>query len=256
MLLDQAPAYEKKSQIIDARTLSSSHEILQSGERAEILHIYAPIRFPAALLRGVKIPYVASGSPSGSFSWWKPPEPGRRTLPLGADPVPEAVSMEFFELSRRPSGMRGPKIIGGFRRKDLDPLISATLNRIQRFRSDVSWRLFDTFPTPDDIASVDVWVDPAVAENDFDGGTAEAIVLGVPVVASRTSLNRKRLAEGRSGSLVPLDDPNELAHAILGALFKPEVSAPRAEFGLRTRDQFRPEHRAARLMDIYGQLVA
>lgn len=51
-------------------------------------------------------------------------------------------------------------------------------------------------------------------------------------------------------------DPNEMTHAILTALFKPELTQPRVDHGLATRDRFRSERRTEKLIEIYEELVA
>lgn len=94
-----------------------------------------------------------------------------------------------------------------------------------------------------------------MSENDLDGFVAEALVCGLSVVAARTPVNRERLAEGQAGFLVPPGDPNELTHAIVGALFKSELRDPRLKHARDTRDRFRSRHRTARLLEIYADLT-
>ena len=123
--------------------------------------------------------------------------------------------------------------------------------RIHRFRTDVEWRIFEAEPSPKELAGVDAWVDPAVDEQDFDGFTAEALVVGLPVVATRTAINAARLEQGRTGFLVPPRDPNELTHAILSALFKTEVAQGRQSAARQTVSKFRARQRLRVLMRIY-----
>jgi glycosyltransferase involved in cell wall biosynthesis len=93
-----------------------------------------------------------------------------------------------------------------------------------------------------------VWVDPALDADDRDGFVAEAQVAGKIVVASRTPINIKRLEKGRTGFLVPAADPNELTHAILAALFKPEVSDSKIEAAKQTISKYHPRQRLRALM--------
>ena len=117
--------------------------------------------------------------------------------------------------------------------------VEQTMARIRRFRDDVDWQIFDQRPSPEDLGSVDLWVDPAAEENDFDGFTAEALVVGLPVVATRTPINNLRLEQGRTGFLVPPRDPNEMTHVILSALFKTEVADSRQFAARQTVPKFR-----------------
>ena len=134
-------------------------------------------------------------------------------------------------------------------------MVDQTLARIARFRDDIHWQLFDRAPTPDDLAGVDAWIDPAVHEDDFDGFVAEAIAAGKAVVASQTAMNSQRLEAGRTGLLVPPNDPNELTHAILSALFKPEVARSKIEAAKQTAGKFRPRQRLRVLERIYETLI-
>jgi glycosyltransferase involved in cell wall biosynthesis len=133
--------------------------------------------------------------------------------------------------------------------------VEQTLVRIGRFRDDVTWKLFDRPPSPDDLAGVDVWVDPAVEEADLDGFVAEAVVSGKSVVASRTEVNALRLEQGRTGLLAPPNDPNEVTHAILAALFKPEVARSKIEAARQTAGKFRPRQRSRVLERIYETVI-
>jgi glycosyltransferase involved in cell wall biosynthesis len=133
-------------------------------------------------------------------------------------------------------------------------MIEQTVARLQRFREDVDWHSFDSVPSPEELASVDLWVDPTTDELDFDGFGAEALAAGLPVVASRTPINVQRLEKGRTGFLVPPGDPNELAHSVLTALFKPEVSGAKIEASHQTISKFRPYQRLRALERIYEAL--
>jgi hypothetical protein len=175
--------------------------------------------------------------------------------PVGGEAVPEAVEEQWF-VPRRPSVARDAKTVASFARDEVRSLVDRTLSRIHRFRSDVTWHLYEREPTPEDLAGVDAWIDPAAAENDFDGFSAEALVLGLPVVATRTALNSWRLENGRTGFLVPLNDANELTHAILAALFKVEVAESRQLAAKQTVSKFRPRQRQRILTRLYEQQIS
>ena len=54
---------------------------------------------------------------------------------------------------------------------------------------------------------------------------------------------------------MPLDDPNELTHAILAALFKPEVAHSKMEAARQTLSKFRPRQRLRVLTHMYESLA-
>ena len=89
---------------------------------------------------------------------------------------------------------------------------------------------------------------------DFDGFAAEAMVGGALAIASRTPLNVHRLEKGRTGFLVPSGDANELTHAILAALFKPELAQQKLEAARQTISKFRPRQRLRALTSLYESL--
>ena len=84
---------------------------------------------------------------------------------------------------------------------------------------------------------------------------AEALVAGNVVVASRTIINVTRLEKGRTGFLAPPNDPNELTHAILAALFKPELGQEKLSAARQTISKFRPRQRLRALVPIYESLL-
>jgi glycosyltransferase involved in cell wall biosynthesis len=134
-------------------------------------------------------------------------------------------------------------------------IIDQTHARIHRFRDDIIWHLFTHQPSPAELAQLSAWIDPAVEEDDFDGLTAEALVTGLPVVASRTPINVQRCEQGRTGFLIPPRDPNELVHAILAALFKPEVANPKISAARQTASKFRIRQRLRVLQQIYENVT-
>jgi len=251
LLLPGASEYERKSQRIDFVSLSTEHDV-RVGEiaDADLVHIYAPRDFEMTLDR----PYVSNARPKRR-RFRRNVEPERVVTPLKemADTfIPEAVDESYFgNLATRQPGNR----IGTFKRDSITNTIEQTAARIQRFRDDVEWLLFETPPSPDDLRSVDVWVDPAIDENDFDGFVAEAIAVGTPVIASRTAINTQRLEKGRTGVLVPPRDPNEWTHAILAILFKPELRHSKRVAAQQTASKFRPRHRARALIQLYESIL-
>ena len=180
---------------------------------------------------------------------WEPADPAdaENTLETYVDEyIPEAVEEQYFAHTAT-SGIA----IGVFLRPSIREVLEQTRARLHRTRDDVEWRLFDRVPTPHDLAQVAVWLDPAVADNDFDGFVAEALAMGRIVVAARTPINVQRLEKGRIGFLAPQRDANEMTHAILTALFKLEVSRPRSDAARQTVSKFKPRQRVRALTELY-----
>ena len=164
------------------------------------------------------------------------------TLAYGSPPVselPEAVEERYWTADKEPSVQT--HTIASFRRRSTLPLVEQTMHRLHRTREDIEWLLVEE--PPSDFSQFGAWIDPAADEDDFDGFVAEAQVRGVIVVATRIPINIKRLEKGRTGLLVPPGDANELSHAILAALFKPEVAQQKIEAAKQTISKFHPRQR-------------
>jgi len=231
-----ASEYEKKSQRVDRAGLAAEHEFVDDERGADIVHVYGSgVRRP----RRRWFPIAAA---------WPP----HSTTPLkeaAGEYIPEAIEEQYFAHST--GGGIG---VGVFLRPSIRAILDQTRARLHRTRDDVEWHLFDRPPTPDDLAQVAVWLDPAVRDDDFDGFVAEALAMGRIVVASRTPINVQRLEKGRTGFLVPQGDANEMTHAILAALFKPEVGRPRSDAARQTMSKFRPRQRLRALTGLYERL--
>jgi hypothetical protein len=224
-----ASEYEKKCQRVDRVALAAEHEIVDIERGADVVHVYGSgVRRPRLWSRAV--PVTPLKDSHGEF-------------------VPEAVEEQYFAQTAT-SGIA----IGVFLRPSILEVLEQTRARLHRTRDDVEWRLFDRVPTPDDLAQVTVWLDPAVADDDFDGFVAEALAMGRIVVAARTPINVQRLEKGRIGFLAPQRDANEMTHAILTALFKPEVSRPRSDAARQTVSKFKPRQRVRALTGLYERL--
>ena len=261
IVLAGASEYERKCQRVDFAALSSRHEIVDgsSAAAADVVHVYGPHELPRAHFTAMTTPYVASGRPKRArFAFRKVADPAAIVSPLAGAAetyLPEAVESAFFDADRRdPEAIRN---IGTFgpARAGVRNMVEQTMTRIHRFRDDVTWTLTDTPPTPETLRAFDLWVDPSTAEDDLDGFAAEALVAGKPVIASRTPVNFQRLEKGRTGWLVPPGDPNELVHAILSALFKPEVAERKIEAAQQTRAKFDPRQRLRILERLYETLT-
>jgi Glycosyl transferases group 1 len=270
LLLPGASSYERKSQRLDFEALNGQaagqaesmsyvgQPLRLSGLLSgfDLAHVYGPRELPASLFIGFPIPYVASGVVrKPRFAFRSPVEPDYALAPVENDDftlLPEAVDDSYFDVRQN---AQGSPVIGSIDRPSVRNSVEQAMARIHRFRDDINWQLFTHQPTPAELAQLSAWIDPAVEADDFDGLTAEALVVGLPVVATRTPINMQRCEEGRTGVLVPARDPNELVHAILAALFKPEVANPKISAARQTASKFRIRQRLRVLGHIYENLT-
>src|SRR5208282_6575682 len=85
---------------------------------------------------------------------------------------------------------------------------------------------------------------------------AEAMVSGLPVIASAVGGIPSMVEHGQTGWLVPPRNPAELANASLQLLNDPEL---RARLGgaarQQARDRHRPEHVAAQTAQAYQEIL-
>lgn len=236
-----ASEYERKCQRVDA----AHFEVDLS--RADVVHVYTGRTLPR-----IDLPFVANiGSTRRRFSFRREGKPAAVVTPFN---VQEAVEEKYYSVAGGQLPVAGP-VIGSFERPSVRAAIEQTMYRIDRFRDEVEWRLFSHPPAPEEMAELGAWVDPAVDDDDYDGFVAEALVVGVSVVACATPINVQRLEKGRTGFLVPRNDPNEMTHAILTALFKPEVARARSEASRQTVGKFRAGGRIRALTRIYESIV-
>lgn len=251
IILPDASQYERKSARADRAGLTRRYEFVDDAGKSDVAHVYTGRELPSGLR--VAVPYVSSASMTRSRWPWR-----RVSGPVHVvswRELPEVVEDAYFDAPRKPRAESGTKVVGSFLRAGTVNMVEQTLSRIHHFRDDVVWHLLDHPPTPDDLRQVDVWADPAVEEDDLDGFTAEALVSGLPVVAARTAINVARCEKGRTAFLVPRSDPNEMTHAILAALFKPEVAQGKMEAASQTAAKFRSRHRFRVLTKLYETLV-
>ena len=97
-----------------------------------------------------------------------------------------------------------------------------------------------------------VYVQPSRWEG-FGLGVLEAMISGLPVVATNVSSLPELVADGETGVLVPPDDPAALAAAIERALASPHMGAAGRERALR---EFSVEKMADRTAALYGNLLS
>ncbi len=101
----------------------------------------------------------------------------------------------------------------------------------------------------------DVLVHPARWEG-FGLALLEAMLAGKPVVATRVSSAPEIVVDGETGLLVPPDDPQALAEALLALLGDPARAAALGAAGLaRARSEFSVERMADRTVAVYGDVA-
>jgi hypothetical protein len=263
IVLTGASEYERKSQRADREALSADHQIVvvddpRAVTRADVAHVYAPPHLPRSLFRDFRIPFVSSGRLARRrFPFGRSAEPRTVVGPVAGENIEllaEAVESAYWDATRPPREP-GNHRLGSFARDANQKWIEQTVARIHRTREDVDWLLFDHPPSPVELAGVDVWIDPATRDDDYDGFVAEAMVAGVPVIGGRTPLNVQRMERGRTGVLVPPGDANEMTHAILTVLFKPESVQPRLSAAQQTISKFRPRQRLRALLQMYENVA-
>jgi glycosyltransferase involved in cell wall biosynthesis len=112
-------------------------------------------------------------------------------------------------------------------------------------------RLFLPGRVPDVAAwlrRAEVYVQPARWEG-FGLGVLEAMLAGLPVVASNVSSLPELVVDGETGALVPPDDPDALARAV--AAVRPEQGDAGRE---RARAEFSVDRMASRTAALYERL--
>jgi len=97
-----------------------------------------------------------------------------------------------------------------------------------------------------------VYVQPARWEG-FGLGVLEAMLAGLPVVASNVSSLPELVADNETGLLVPPDDATALARGIAGALERPELGAAGVA---RARQEFSVARMADRTAALYADLAS
>jgi glycosyltransferase involved in cell wall biosynthesis len=105
------------------------------------------------------------------------------------------------------------------------------------------------------LAACDVLAFPSV-EPHFARPIIEAGAMAKPVVASRLGGPLELVDEGRTGLLVPPDDPPALAEALIDLLHDPERAAALGEAGHhQARERFNADHNARATFALYDELL-
>lgn len=116
--------------------------------------------------------------------------------------------------------------------------------------------LGDRRDVPAVLAALDVSVLPSHSES-LSNAILESMAAGVPVVAARVGGNPEVVIDGVTGLLVPPDDDEQLADALLRLLRQPEL---RMRYGGQAREfaraHFRPERVRQQYDELYKTLLA
>lgn len=267
ILLDDAAPRQRRLQALDRAALASRVDVVTiaahgglaalrdavASSGAEVAHVYGPPLLPSFVMDAVAVPVVSSGPARRSLLPWR--HTRQPDAILGATPeteVPEAVDPGYFEIAARamPTSFR----IGCTASRAARALAEGTKHRIERFRDDIRWMFFEGTPAPAEMSLLNVWVGAEEDDDAAESGVPEALAAGRGVVAVASPGNHERLEGGAAGFLVPPGDSNETAHAVLAALFKPELRDARIARGRQKAESWRPERRAERLVAIYDRL--
>ena len=105
------------------------------------------------------------------------------------------------------------------------------------------------------IAASDVFCHPALYEG-FGLAVAEAMALGIPVVASAVTGLVELIDDGRTGLLVPPEDPDALAEALIELVRDPERRRRLGEQAREaSRHRFDPDDWIRRMQEVYDDLL-
>ncbi|HXF95063.1 MAG TPA: glycosyltransferase [Gemmatimonadales bacterium] len=119
-----------------------------------------------------------------------------------------------------------------------------------RFRGEVA-----PADIPDAIGDADVFAFPALGEG-FGLAAAEALLLGVPVVASRDGGGVRDIVPERGGGRLVDPDPAAIARAIEELLSDPEARRLAAQAGAALRRRLEPSAVAERFEAIYRRIAS
>ena len=100
--------------------------------------------------------------------------------------------------------------------------------------------------------TVDAMVHPSIDPEPFGRTLVEAMLAGVPVIATDAGAAPDILEHGRAGLLVPPGDARALAEALDAVLAEPEILAPQLDYASR---RARTHYSLARMLDSIGLLI-
>jgi glycosyltransferase involved in cell wall biosynthesis len=137
---------------------------------------------------------------------------------------------------------------------DMDQAISKRIEELELTET-VSLMGFRS-PGADWIAACDALMVPAVQEP-FGRTLVEAMLVGTPIVATRSGGNIEALRDGELGELVEPENPSVLAEACIRLMENPVAAQDVAETAmLDARRRFSERHHGERVMRVYAELAA
>jgi glycosyltransferase involved in cell wall biosynthesis len=101
--------------------------------------------------------------------------------------------------------------------------------------------------------AVDVMVHPSIDPEPFGRTLVEAMLAGVPVIATDAGAASDILEAGRAGTLVAPNDPEALAAAISHVLAKPDGLTDQLEYASR---RARSEYSSTRMLESVARLIS
>lgn len=104
------------------------------------------------------------------------------------------------------------------------------------------------------LAHAQAYVLPSLHEG-FSLSTVEAMMMGLPVIASNVGGQTDYLQAGRHALLVPPNDPEALAKATLQLLSNPELCARMKLQNIQLANQLTEERMAKQYLDLYAHIL-
>jgi glycosyltransferase involved in cell wall biosynthesis len=101
--------------------------------------------------------------------------------------------------------------------------------------------------------AVDVMVHPSIDPEPFGRTLVEAMLAGVPVVATNAGAAPDILEDGKAGTLIPPNDPHALAGALAAVLAKPEQLAGQLAYA---SGRARVHYSLKRMLDSIGLVIS
>ena len=192
----------------------------------------------------------------------------RDSLPEAGFP-PDALvvgTVLRMETVKDPMNLARAFVAALARRPDLWPRLRLAMVGSGRLHDDVRAYLRDTgtdalawLPghrddTPEILRALDLFVLPSRAEG-ISNTILEAMATGLPVIATRVGGNPDLVVEGETGTLVPPENPEALADAILAYAADPAL---RQRHGARARELVEERYTLDRMvqqyMDVYDSV--
>ncbi len=109
---------------------------------------------------------------------------------------------------------------------------------------------------PEVISALDVSVNSPRAGEGLSGAVRESLAAGRPVVATDIGGNRELVRDGETGILVPPNDPEALASAVVRLLGDPDLASRLASDGARfVRENLTVEQMVEGTIDLYRRIL-